>query len=373
MHNMTRQDTENYLRIFLQDIPMMDVRAPVEFDKGAFPSSQNIPILNDFQREAVGTRYKQEGQDAAIALGLELATPEIRERRMQQWQKFAKANPQGYLYCFRGGLRSRTTQSWLKEKGLNYPLVKGGYKSMRTYLLRQLEVSLQQIPFVILSGFTGSGKTQTLKKTNWHIDLEGLANHRGSAFGCDAHDSQPTQINWENLLSIACLKHRHQFPKSGLLLEDEGKRIGRIIMPAGFIEKMAQSPHIILEYPLEQRVTNIREDYIANSWPLYQQHYQETAKDTFSSFVLDNLARIKKRLGGIRYKKINDSFTLALNHLFATGESDLFNEGVSLLLVEYYDPMYQYQLQKKQPEVLFRGTEPEILAWVAEHLQTVKL
>ena len=144
-------------------------------------------------------------------------------------------------------------------------------------------------------------------------------------------------------------------------------------MPAGFIEKMAQSPHIILEHPLEKRVANIREDYINNSWPLYQQHYQETAKDKFSSFVLDNLARIKKRLGGIRYKKINDSFTLALNHLFATGVSDLFNEGISLLLVEYYDPMYQYQLQRKQPDILFRGTEPEILAWVAEHLQTVKL
>ena len=89
--------------------------------------------------------------------------------------------------------------------------------------------------------------------------------------------------------------------------------------------------------------------------------------------MLYNRARIKTRLGGIRYKKIHTSFTLALNHLFATGECDLFNEGIHLLLVEYYDPMYQYQLQKKQPEVLFRGTEPEILAWAAEHLQTVRL
>ena len=159
---MTRQNTEDYQRIFLQDIPMMDVRAAIEFDKGAFPNSQNIPILNDSQREAIGTRYKREGQDAAIALGLELATPEIREHRLQQWQKFANANPEGYLYCFRGGLRSRTTQAWLKEKGLDYPLVEGGYKSMRTYLLQQLELSLQQIPFVILTGFTGSGKTQVL-------------------------------------------------------------------------------------------------------------------------------------------------------------------------------------------------------------------
>ncbi len=368
---MIRQDTDDYLRLFLQNIPLMDVRAPVEFNKGAFPNSQNIPILNDLQREAVGTCYKQEGQDAAIALGLKLAIPEIREQRMAQWKQFAKAHPKGYLYCFRGGLRSRTTQSWMNEQGLNYPLIKGGYKAMRTYLMQQLEVSLQQIPFVILSGFTGSGKTQVLKKSNYHIDLEGLANHRGSVFGSDVHDSQPTQINWENKLSVTCLKYRHRFPKSGLLLEDEGPRIGRSIMPEGFNKKMAQSPYVFLERAMEQRVAIIREDYITQSWPLYQQQYQETANKKFSSFVLDNLERIKKRLGGMHYQKINTSFTLALEHLFVTGESNLFEEGIHLLLLEYYDPMYQYQLRNKQFDVLFRGTEPEVLAWVDEYLKTM--
>ena len=138
---MIRQDTENHQQLFLQDTPIMDVRAPVEFDKGAFPTSQNIPLLNDQQREAVGTCYKQKGQDAAISLGLELAIPEIREQRLTQWQQFITAHPEGYLYCFRGGLRSRTTQSWLKEQGIDYPLITGGYKAMRTYLLQQLDVS----------------------------------------------------------------------------------------------------------------------------------------------------------------------------------------------------------------------------------------
>ncbi len=370
---MIRQDTDDYQTLFLQDTPIMDVRAPIEFNKGAFPSSQNIPILNNQQRDVVGTRYKQEGQDAAITLGIELATSKIKEQRMQQWQQFVKAYPKGYLYCFRGGLRSRTTQAWLKETGVDYPLIKGGYKAMRSYLLQQLEVSMQQISFVILSGFTGSGKTQVLKKTKHYIDLEGLANHRGSAFGHDIRDMQPSQINWENTLSITCLKHRHQFPGSGLLLEDEGKRIGRIIMPEGFNEKMAQSPFIFLERELEQRVAIIREDYITKSWSLYQQQFQETANEKFTSFVLDSLARIKKRVGGTRYKKLNTLFTLALDHLFATGESDLFEEGIRLLLLEYYDPMYQYQLQKKQAEILFSGTEPEILAWVDENLKTMTL
>ena len=290
---------------------------------------------------------------------------------MVQWQQYVKAHPEGYLYCFRGGLRSRTTQSWLKEQGLDYPLIKGGYKAMRTYLMQQLEASTQQIPFVILSGLTGSGKTRVLKKTRYHIDLEGLANHRGSAFGSDVNDFQPTQINWENQLSIACFKHRYHFPKSGLLLEDESKRIGRLFMPAGFNQKMTLSPFILLERELEQRVAIIREDYFTSSWPLYQQRYQNAANEKFSSFLRGGLLRIKKRLGGTRHKKINASFTLALEHLFATGESDLFAEGIQILLQEYYDPMYQYQLQKKQQEVLFRGTEPEILAWVDEHLMTM--
>jgi len=368
---MIRQDTDDYQRLFLQDIPLLDVRAPVEFDKGAFPDSQNIPILDDQQREAIGTCYKHDGQDAAIALGLELVSPEPRKQRLEQWIQFVKAHPEGYLYCFRGGLRSRTTQDWLKEQGINYPLIKDGYKAMRTYLLQQLEVSSQQIPFVILSGFTGSGKTRVLKKTKYHIDLEGLANHRGSAFGGNVNDFQPTQINWENQLSIDCLKYRHRLPNAGLLLEDESKRIGRNILPDSFHLKMAQAPYIFLERELEQRVAIIREDYFTMSWPLYQQQYQDAANEKFSSFMLNNLARIKRRLGGTRYQKINASFTLALEHLFATGKSDLFDEGIRLLLVEYYDPMYQYQLKNKQREALFRGTEPEILAWVDEHLQAM--
>lgn len=369
---MIRQDTQNYQRLFIDNVPMMDVRAPIEFEKGAFPNSQNIPILDDLQREAIGTCYKQEGQDAAIALGLQLADAGIREQRLDLWTQFVKAHPEGYLYCFRGGLRSRTTQAWLKDQGINYPLIKGGYKAMRTYLLQQLEISAQQIPLVILSGYTGSGKTHVLNKSCNSIDLEGLANHRGSAFGSDVNDFQPTQINWENQLSIACLKYRHQLPGAGLLLEDESKRIGRNILPDSFYMQMQQAPSIFLERELEQRVAIIRDDYVISSWPLYQQQYQEAAAEKFSTFILGCLARIKKRLGGVLHQQINASFTLALAHLFATGESHLFDEGVRLLLTQYYDPMYLYQLKNKQRKQLFSGTEPDILAWVDEHLKVME-
>ena len=364
-------DTENFLHLFLDDVPLMDVRAPVEYAKGAFPNTANVPLLDDEQRAEIGKRYQDAGQDEAIQLGLKLATPEIRERRLRDWKSFVSQHPDGYLYCFRGGLRSRTTQAWLQEQGIDYPLIKGGYKALRSFLLQQLDISVAQIPFVILSGLTGSGKTRVLKKTRYHIDLEGLANHRGSAFGRDVSDFQPTPINWENELSIACLKYRHHHPQSGVLLEDEGRMIGRLIIPTQFHQKMIHSPRIFLARELQERVEIIRQDYISENWPLYQQQDGVEAEQTFSAFVLENLGRIKNRLGDHRYKKIHAIFTRALAYLFDTGQSDLFDEGIRLLLLEYYDPMYEYQLRKKPVEIIFQGPESAILEWVDNNMSNI--
>lgn len=364
------QDTDNFQDIFINDVPMMDVRAPVEFNNGAFPHTINVPLLDDKQREEVGKKYKDAGQDEAIALGLKLSTPEMREQRLSNWKKFVQEHPEGYLYCFRGGLRSRTSQAWLKEQGIDYPLIKGGYKAMRTYLLQQLEETVSTTPFVILSGLTGSGKTRVLKKTRYHVDLEGLADHKGSAFGRNVHDTQPTPINWENQLSIACLQHRHQHPRAGILLEDEGKLIGRLLIPPVFHQKMVVSPRIFLQRPLEERIAIIREDYFADNWPQYQQKYGAQAEQYFSEFLLGSLSRIQKRLGGERYRLIHAAFKKALTHLFESGEFTLFDEGIHLLLMEYYDPMYQYQLEKKPRDVVFQGSEAEILEWTEEHLKT---
>ncbi len=366
---MTDLDTDDYHSIFLNNTPLLDVRAPVEFARGAFPNSRNLPLLDDSQREKVGTCYKRHGQDAAIELGLKLATREIREHRVLRWTQFIKKHPDGCLYCFRGGLRSRTSQTWLKQNGIDYPLIKGGYKAMRGYLLQQLDINIERIPWVILCGMTGSGKTRVLKKIRFHIDLEGLANHRGSAFGRDHMDFQPTQINWENQFSIDCLKHQYHHPSSGLVLEDEGKFIGRITLPPTLYKKMEQSPRIFLERDLEQRVQIICEEYISDNWPLYQRHYHEKAHEMFSSFVLDNLFRIKNRLGGTRYTQIKALFKQGLNHLFDSGQSHVFKEGIRLLLAEYYDPMYRYQLKKKPVKLTFQGSETEILDWTGHTLQ----
>jgi len=135
---------------------------------------------------------------------------------------------------------------------------------------------------------------------------------------------------------------------------------------------MTQAPYIFLEREFEERVLIIREDYFASNWVLYQQAFKELAEGEFSDFLLNSLARIKKRLGGVLYEKMHSLFTLALEHLFATGQSYLFDESILLLLEEYYDPMYQYQLKNKQSKMIFSGSEPEVLAWVEEHLKNMK-
>lgn len=363
-----RKDSDDYCSIFLNDIPLMDVRAPVEFEKGAFPTACNVPLLDDQQRQAIGIRYKNAGEQQAIELGLELATAEIRQQRLQAWLNFCKSHQKGYLYCFRGGLRSRTTQQWIRQQGIEYPLIKGGYKAMRRFLIDELETSAEQVPLVIVSGLTGSGKTRVLNKISRRIDFEGIANHRGSAFGRDSLDCQPSNIDWENSVSIEFLKLRHHWPGSAVFVEDEGRRIGRVSIPENLFNKMNAAPRAILQLDTESRIQLISEDYILHAWPQYQNDYGDQAKIRFSDYVLDNLARIQKRLGGERFSLVRRCFESALAEFFSSGEADAFYEGIKILLEQYYDPMYQYQLDSKKPTIIFEGPESDYLEWAEAYL-----
>ena len=364
---MTLENSCDYRRIFLHDLPLMDVRAPVEFNQGAFPAATNIPLLDDQQREQIGIRYKHAGQDEAVQLGLELATPEIRAQRLQAWLDYCENNPQGFLYCFRGGLRSRTTQQWMREQGVDYPLVQGGYKAMRRFLIDELEQSAREVALICVSGLTGVGKTRVLRKIRHHVDFEGLANHRGSAFGGDALDVQPTVIDWENRVAIEFIKHRDRFAGRSLFVEDEGRRIGRIHMPDSLFSALLKAPRAILQVDTETRINIISEDYILHSWPDYERAYDDAAEQKFSFFVLDNLARIQKRLGAEQYQQVRQCFEFALQEFYRDGNVSEFHDGIKILLEQYYDPMYRYQIQHKKPEIIFEGPEKEFLEWAEEY------
>ena len=216
---------------------------------------------------------------------------------------------------------------------------------------------------ICVGGLTGVGKTRALCRIRRHVDFEGIANHRGSAFGRDPLDLQPAVVDWENRVAIEFIKHRHRDASKPVFVGDEGRRIGRITIPDALYAAMLKAPRAILRLDLDSRLELIVTEYIDDAWPAYRRAYGETAEHEFSCFVLDNLARIQKRLGGERYRQVRQCFETALREFFRGGDVGSFYDGVRILLEEYYDPMYRYQIESKQAEIIFEGPECELLEW----------
>ena len=359
-----RADTKDYRQLFLGDAPLLDLRAPVEFAKGAFNNTINLPLMDDDERRKVGIMYKEKGQDAAIVLGNDLVSGDIKKARIAAWKRFAADNPQGYLYCFRGGLRSKTSQNWLATNGLDYPLVKGGYKAMRRFLIDETERIASEHDFIVIGGRTGNGKTLLIHELTSTIDLEGLANHRGSSFGRSIDDVQPTQINFENALAVALIK-AETIQNKPTFIEDESPRIGRVSIPKTLVSAMKISPMVLVEQNLESRIDNILKDYVTNLLAQHITAFGEEGFELFSAFLQDGLARIKKRLGGAAYSEINSLLQAALDQHRKAQDETLHRRWIEKLLITYYDPMYDYQISKKEQPIIFTGTRDEILQWSA--------
>lgn len=361
-----RDNSSDYRALFLGDVPMMDARAPVEFDKGAFPGVHNLPLMDDLERQKVGTCYKQHGQEAAIALGHRLVSGDIKKRRIAAWAAFAKANPHGYLYCFRGGLRSQTVQRWLQEAGIDYPRVLGGYKAMRSFLLDTLEQAVEQCRFVVLGGMTGTGKTDVLAQLSNALDLEGHANHRGSSFGKRA-TGQPAQIDFENRLAIDVLKKRaagiEQF-----VLEDESRLVGSCNVPLSLHQGMQGYPLVWLEDSFDNRVERILRDYVVDLCAEFVSLHGEEGHELFAERLLQSLDRIYKRLGGERHQRLQGLMQAALDEQQRSGQVDLHRGWIEGLLHEYYDPMYAYQRESKASRIEFAGDQAAVVDYLRERL-----
>lgn len=363
---MSRPDSANFREIFLGRAPLMDVRAPVEFGKGAFPTAVNLPLMNDIERQKVGTCYKQRGQQAAIALGHELVGGAIRQQRIAAWAEFARRHPDGYLYCFRGGLRSQLTQEWLaSEAGIAYPRVVGGYKALRTYLIEAIEQAVAECDLVLVGGLTGSGKTEVLAQLDNAIDLEGHANHRGSSFGKRA-TGQPGQIDFENALAIDFLERRATGAQA-FALEDEGRIIGSCALPLPLFEAMQRLPLVWLNDSLESRIERILRDYVVDlSAEFVLLHGLEQGMPAFAERLRQSLARIVKRLGRERYGRLAAVMDAALAEQQRSGSVALHRGWIAGLLTEYYDPMYAYQRDGKAERIEFAGTQQAVVEYLRE-------
>ena len=357
------RDCTDYRDIFLNDRPMMDVRAPVEFHKGAFPGVVNLPLMNDLERQKIGTCYKQHGQQAAIELGHQLVSGAVKAERIQAWAEFARAHPDGYLYCFRGGLRSQITQQWLRdEAGIDYPRVGGGYKAMRSFLIDTLEQAVAQCDFVLLGGMTGTGKTEVLVQLRNGVDLEGHANHRGSSFGKRA-TGQPSNIDFENRLAIDFLKKRDAGIEQ-FVLEDESRVVGSCALPLTLYQGMQQYPMVWLEDRFEDRVERILRDYVIDLSAEFASLHGENGFALFSERLLESLNNVQKRLGGERHSRMLVLMEQALAEQGRSGAVDLHRGWIEGLLREYYDPMYVFQREKKGGRIEFAGERQAVIEYL---------
>lgn len=355
----------DYRELLLSSRLLIDVRAPVEFEKGAFPSSINLPLMSDEERHLIGIRYKEEGQESAIALGAQLVSPALQHQRVQQWKALVQLHPNACLYCFRGGLRSRISQQWLADAGVNIPLIKGGYRALRSYLINELDRLCTTQSFTLIGGRTGNGKTLLLDRLGPTVDLEDLANHRGSSFGATPQ-AQPRNIDFENALTVELMQLESQ-GESHVFLEDEARLIGRVCIPDRLRQAMQAAPIIILECEMPERIKNCFDDYVTDLLQRYVEKYgQQSGFDAYTEHHRQSLTRIKKRFGGDNYQRAMVLLDNAIAMHRQYDDTTSYSPFIEMLLRDYYDPMYDYQLAQKVERVMFNGTQDQILEKVAQ-------
>ena len=348
--------------------PLLDVRAPVEFMAGHIPGAINLPILNDDERAQVGTLYKQKGQEAAIQLGQKLVSGPVKEERVAAWKKFFLEHPESPIYCFRGGLRSRTAQMWLQDVGVKAFRLEGGYKATRQMLLETLQQTVDAQPMILISGPTGGGKSHLLRAAGDFLpalDLETLARHRGSAFGFEA-EPQPQQAQFENLLAQDLLRITAKTwgaLKKPILLEDESRLIGKNVIPENLFEKMRASPILWIDESLEQRVENIFADYITQT--VIGNGLKTDGLALYERYEI-SLQSIQRRLGGLRTQELMADLQNSKKQYLENKDLASNRVWIEKLLVYYYDPLYLGSLEKRKPKILFRGTSAQALLFLRD-------
>ncbi len=304
--------------------PLVDVRSPIEFIQGHLPGAINLPLFSNDQRKEIGTTFKIKGRGEAIQLGLRYIGPEMHSLA-NQLKKIARKGSQNdddqspiKIYCWRGGMRSSSV-AWLANLvDLNPLLLEGGYKSYRRWVLQLFE---DKLPLKLLGGKTGTGKTDLLvamaSKSVAVIDLEGLANHRGSSFGALGLPEQPTSEQYENLLA----KEISFFLSTGskeIWLEAESSHLGKCRIPHTLLRQMKVAPVFEITRSENERVTNLVKVY--------------------SPYGIKKLTeatlRISRRLGPQRTKKALEAISKENWH------------DACIEIIDYYDRCYDHELSK---------------------------
>ncbi len=344
-----------------QNNVFLDVRSEREFSNQKLPLFTSASLLNNQQHALIGTIYKQQGADQALKEGFRLSQLHL-EERLKLWKTLTQSK-NVFIICLRGGLRSRIVAHYVQHLAHKCYQVEGGYKALRSFLLDQLKY-LNKYTFYILTGKTGSGKTKLLNELKMEgvIDLEKLADHKGSSFGYYIDRKQPTQSSFENALLFELLKGRFSQDHPFYLLEDESHLIGHNFIPNPIKEKMRLSPVIYLDADIEVRSQRIFEEYIL--MPLKQ----GISKQALLEHGLMGLQKIAKRLGHKQFDLLKKSMVEAFYQSFIDKESHL--KYIRKLLEVYYDKRYDFAFNKSKSsrEVLFKGSFKDCKLWLNNNL-----
>lgn len=305
---------------------LVDARSPAEYAEATIPGAINVPILDDAERAEIGTLYKQQGRQAARRRGVELVAPKIPALVEQVAAARPAGSPPAVVFCWRGGMRSKALVQFLELAGIPARQVSGGHKGFRSLVRDYFELG-EWGRLIVLRGLTGVGKTSLLQRLAAIgypvVDLEGLANHRGSAFGHLGLPPQPTQRMFEALLWDAL----RRIPPSGYALaEGESRHIGRLALPQRVHQALQAETSIWVEVPLEQRVRNILADY--------------PARDHLREEFAKPIQALRERLG----RQVVEELT----GLLRQGE---WEELVRRLMIRYYDPLYRHTFPERRIEV----------------------
>jgi tRNA 2-selenouridine synthase len=292
----------------------LDIRSPSEYKAGHIPNAISFPLFSDEERAEVGTTYKQIGSEEAFEKGLEFTGPKL-AYFVKEAKKIANSDKILYLYCYRGGKRSGAMSWLLDQAGFTIFTLDGGYKTFRKLVLETMDHPPQTY---LMSGFTGTGKTQILKALRDlgenTIDWEDLASHRGSAFGNIGLNDQPTQEQFENNTYEVIRTNNHSKP---FWTESESRRIGALMIPLPFFKSMYKPvKRFFVSEDKENRIQNILREY----------------QNLSGEKIKDALFRLRKRIGLQRHAEILTKFE----------EGDL--RWVVDKMLDYYDPLYQYTM-----------------------------
>ena len=307
------------------DYILVDLRSPGEYSEFTIPGAMNLPLFDNEERKLIGTVYNHESIDEAKRIGVDFASKKL-PKLYEEISRIKKNHDKVVLFCERGGMRSSSVCSLLSSLGVGALKLRGGYKGYRSVVNAMLPKLNEEVSYIVIHGYTGTGKTELLQMLEYRgqdvLDLEKYANHRGSLLGDVGLGGRVSQKQFESLVYDSLRGRKSDV----IFVEGESSRIGNIVIPHYIMERMKAGRHILAEGSLEKRVERIVLEY--------------TRSEAFKTDIMNSLEKLGRHISAKRIEEYTRSV-----------EEGNYSEVAKDLMVRYYDPMYENEQKGFQYEL----------------------